>query len=346
MLLIGSRAILRRFPEFRPPKDWDLIGSSEEIRELGKRLPQVSVKQADEKFTFQYGNAFVEVANSSTSEYWGRVQREFDGEPLWNEPVLGPLRIAPAEYLLLTKQCGLVYNIYHWHKNLEDLYFLKDRLPVIPEPIAALQPLALEDSRRLFGESHAFGALPRTCHPDIELAPRSAMHREIHAVLESLGIATMVGALAWRGFPEVASDVRAGAMERLLAVEAMVLAAEDFRERGSGHRDSQETEFAIGALRQLCTGCLPVGWRYFCVNHFREILALIPQGFLSRLGDLVDGQKVFPHGMKEGLGCDTATRLLLHPAATGAARLPHVASGTACLKRRAASELSCSPLPE
>ncbi|MGE0324041.1 MAG: hypothetical protein AB7S68_17135 [Polyangiaceae bacterium] len=345
MLLIGSRAIRWHFPDFRPPQDWDLIGSADEIAWLEQRLPSVPTTHPEFKRAFQYDEVVVEVTNASKSAYWAEVLEEFSAAPTIDEDVLGRLHVAPAAFLLLTKQCGLVYGIYHWHKNLEDLYFLRDRIPTIPESVARFQPLALEDSRRMFEDRHTDHPL-RTCHPSTG-GPIDAAHRLLHDELSLVDEAPAVALpSAWAGFPDYPSAERSPLMERLLAEEAMVLAVEDFRARSSGLGVNRTGEFLNRALRELCTGCLPVGWRYFCVNHFREILALVPQGFLSELGDLADGRKVFPRGTGEALSCAPAPVAALHPPATGALRLPRVVGGETCSERRAASAQSCSPLPE
>lgn len=344
MLLIGSRAIRLHFADFRPPKDWDLIGTAEEIAWLERRLPLIETTHPEYKRAFQYGDVVVEVTNSSKSAYWAEVQAEFAASPTVEDEVLGSLCIPHPAFLLLTKQCGLVYAIYHWHKNLEDMYFLKDRLPTIPERLARFQPLALEDSRRMFAEQRAEQSL-RTCHPTLG-GQSSVIHSRLHEAVR-LGESPAVDSpSAWDGFPDQAAAERSRWMERLLAEEAMVIAAEDFRGQWSGPCDGRESEFLNRALRELCTGCLPIGWRYFCVNHFREILALVPEGFLARLGDLIDGQKAFPRGTKDGQRCEPADGAQLCPAATGASKLPRVIGGDACFERRAESERSCSPLPE
>ncbi|MEZ4373399.1 MAG: hypothetical protein R3B07_21430 [Polyangiaceae bacterium] len=210
MLLIGSRAIVVHFPDFRPPKDWDLVGTDDEIARLAERLPLLSTTPGGGKYLFDYGDAHVEVANASRSEYWARVQMQFSAEPTLTEPLLGSLHLAPPAYLLLTKQCGLVYEIFHWHKNLEDLYFLRDRIPSIAPEVAELLPLALEDSKQLFGEGHARFASQRTCEPGAQLKWR-VFHTRLHARV-SLGDERLGSPDAWEGFPSLSNGERPRAM--------------------------------------------------------------------------------------------------------------------------------------
>ncbi|MGE3673156.1 MAG: hypothetical protein AB7K71_26010 [Polyangiaceae bacterium] len=349
MLLFGSRAVSLHFPEFRTPKDWDILAHDDEVAELTKRLPQLDLgTPRSPKFVLAYDGAVVEITRTDHSAYWARVQEEFADEAVLNDPVLGSLHVAPAAYLLVSKYAGLIYHNAHWHKNMEDFLFLRERILEVPEKVRRLIPPSLDNSRAIFGADHERFATPRTCHPSAvgRGSPDRTHHRRLHELIALPGQPAVGDSAAWRAFPNLAEPVRIVRMREVLAEEATVIAAEDFRARGHGSPEEFEHEFVISALRELCTGCLPVGWRYFCVNHFREILALVPQGFLSELGDLADGRKVFPRGTGEALSCAPAPVAALHPPATGALRLPRVVGGETCSERRAASAQSCSPLPE
>jgi hypothetical protein len=287
MLLIGSRAIRIHFPEFRAPRDWDLIGNEEEIAALDRVLPRTKSRQRPEKAHFDYGDVVVEVANATASPYWTTVRETFALEPAFDEPVLGTLHVAPPAYLLLTKQCGLIYQIFHWHKNLEDLYFLRDRVPEIPEHIATLLPGSVDDSRRMFARLHSHRANDVSlCHPLVCDTAVPARHHRLHEVLalENTPLAREPG--AWHGFPELGPEARRQKMRSLLAEEAMVVAAEQYLHPSFGFVSEDETELTRWALRMLAVGKLPEAWRYFTVNHYREIRALIPAGWLARTGVL------------------------------------------------------------
>ena len=98
MLLIGSRAIRHYFPEFRPPRDWDLVGTEQDIARLDQVLPRTDNKRYPAKANFRMGSVLVEVANASVVNYWARVLSLFESEPILEEPTLGKLRIAPHGY--------------------------------------------------------------------------------------------------------------------------------------------------------------------------------------------------------------------------------------------------------
>ena len=70
MLLISSRAIRYHFPDFREPRDWDLIGTDEDIARLDRILERSpSDRQRREKVHYRLDDVLVEVANASVVPY-------------------------------------------------------------------------------------------------------------------------------------------------------------------------------------------------------------------------------------------------------------------------------------
>lgn len=282
MLLIGSRAIRHHLPDFRPPVDWDLVGTEAEIARLDRILLRIAERSRPEKVTFHHQGAIVEVINASVVPYWAKVEAAFAGAPVIDDPALGPLRIPPVGFLLLTKQCGLIYRIYHWHKNLADLYFMRDRVPSIPPEVAALLPDAVADSRRMFAERHVVREGDREpCHPALRGPSDPELHRALHARLRLGHVPAVDEPRAWEGFPERAGDARRQRMIDLFAEEAMVLGAELSR-RPEGSGAASEDQLARWALRTLITCTMPEGLRYFGVNYYREIRERIAPGWLLR----------------------------------------------------------------
>lgn len=288
MLLIGSRAIRHHFPEFRPPRDWDLIGSEEDIARLDGLLPRSPLDtHGGTKTCYSYRGVLVEVARSAMIPYWASVQEAFASEPAIEDPVLGKLAVAPPGFLLLTKQCGLIYHIAHWHKNLEDLYFLRDRIPTIPERVAAFLPQALADSRRMFAEGHRENtSTVESCHPAARGLLYPALHRTLHDRLKLGPGAAIDEPRAWEGFPERPGPERRERMIDLFAEETLVLAAERALLTSKSEEARPEAELTRWALRTLITSTLPEGHRYFGVNYYREIMDRLPQGFLSAIADI------------------------------------------------------------
>lgn len=296
MLLIGSRAIRHHFPEFRPPRDWDLVGTREDIARLDQALPRITHAYLGlDKACYAYGGAFVEVVDVAVIPYWATVCAAFAGGPTIEDPVLGVLGIPPPGFLLLTKQCGLIYHLLHWHKNLEDLYFLRDRIPSIPEHVAALLPLALSDSRRMFAANHRKStSTAEPCHPEARAPLHPRLHRALHDRLALGALAAIDEPRAWEGFPERAGTSRRERMIDLFAEETMVLAAEQSilpSIDGKGHPEAELTRWA---LRSLITSTMPEGLRYFGVNYYREIMERVPQGFLSKVADMESPQPLPP----------------------------------------------------
>lgn len=285
MLLIGSRAILYHMPDFRPPRDWDLVGTDEEIERLDRVLPRIDkMPRRREKAYFRHRDVMVEVANASATPYWGKVVATFADGPSIVEPVLGELRIPPVEYLMLTKHCGLIYHVLHWHKNLEDLYFLRDRIQTIPERVAALLPDTLADSRRMFAERHAKSDLAaQPCHPAATRGPLDpVLHRELHERLKVGAAPAVSEPRAWEGFPERTGEARRARMIDLFAEETAVMAAEHAL-RLTPDRARPEAELIRWAVRMLIVSSMPDSLRYFGVNYYREIVERVPRGWLAAL---------------------------------------------------------------
>ena len=134
MLVYGSRALRYHFPQFREPKDWDLIGTRADVERLDRVLPRRG-HQAQYKVHFEYDSVMVEVDIAEELPFWARALEVFRDAPILDEPVLGPLRVPPPALMLFTKQCGLIYGVVHWHKNLEDLYQLQDWITEVPEEV-------------------------------------------------------------------------------------------------------------------------------------------------------------------------------------------------------------------
>ena len=235
MLLIGSRAILHHFPDFRAPRDWDLIGTEEDIARFDRLLPRSEHHaQRAEKAFYVYGDCLLEVANASVVPYWKTVCDRFADGPVLEEPVLGTLRIPPAAYLLATKQCGLIYRVHYWHKNLEDIFWLKDRIHTVPEDAADLLELTYQDAQRLRAEKHARAARSlRTCHPEVANLPDEALHQALHERSRLVLAANATSASsaagdrsraarqdAWLGFPNEAKEHRRERMIDWFAEEA------------------------------------------------------------------------------------------------------------------------------
>ena len=286
MLLHGSRAVRYHFPQYREPKDWDLVGTRADVERLD-RLLQRRGHQTQQKAHFEYDSAMVEVDIAEELPFWARALDAFRDAPILDEPVLGPLRVAPPAFILFTKQCSLIYPVTHWHKNLEDLYQLREWVTEVPPEARDLQRATQEQSAGLHAETHAQDTRwrPDACHPKLPTQPEPVLHRRLHEQLK-LGAKPLVDSDgAWQAFPQLAGEEKLRNMRLLFAEEAMVLAA-------TLHLQSplQEThppaQLQRAALRRLIQSGLPEAWRYFGVNHYREIAALIPETWLERIAHL------------------------------------------------------------
>lgn len=284
MLLIGSRAIRVHLPSFRLPRDWDLIGTEAEIARLERVLPRSThLASRPDKAFFHFDGAMVEVANASVDAYWTKVLAVFADEPTIDDPVLGRLAIPPLGYLLATKQCSLIYRVLNWHKNLEDIYFIRDRIPTIPENVAALIPDLLAHTRGMYAAKHVHregNAEP--CHPAVPPPPDPAAHLGLHERVK-LGASPLIHEpRAWEGFRDLRGEARRERMIDLFAEETMVMAADRSAAPEPAGKAPTEAQLARWALRTLITSTMPEGLRYFGLNHYREIMGRIPDGWLSQ----------------------------------------------------------------
>ena len=286
MLVYGSRALRHHFPQFREPKDWDLIGTRADVERLDRVLPRRG-HQGLCKVHFEYDSVMVEVDIAEELPFWARALQVFRDAPILDEPVLGPLRVPPAALVLFTKQCGLIYGVLHWHKNLEDLYQLREWITEIPlEAREFLRPIQ-EHSRSLHGEAHArvTRSQPDACHPKMPTQPDAELHRPLHERMK-LGAKPIVDSDgAWQGFPQLHGDEKLHSMRLLFAEEAMVHAA-TLHLRSARQTTHPPTQLKRAALRRLIQSALPEAWRYFGINNYREISALIPETWPERCAEL------------------------------------------------------------
>jgi hypothetical protein len=286
MLVFGSRALRYHFPQFREPRDWDLVGTRADMERLDQVLPRRG-RQAPFKVHFEYDSAMVELDIAEERPFWARAMHVFRDAPILEESVLGPLRVPPPAFLLFTKQCALIYAVRHWHKNLEDVYHLQQWITEVPQEARDLLPVMQEDTRRMHAEAHARAThwQPDACHPKMPTQPDTELHRRLHECMK-LGTKPIVDRDgAWQGFPQLEGDEKLHGMRLLFAEEAMVLAATTHlgSARQTTHRPAQ---LKRAALRRLIQSALPEAWRYFGVNNYREIAAMIPETWVERIAEL------------------------------------------------------------
>jgi hypothetical protein len=289
MLLFGSRALSYSIPEFRKPLDWDVVGTEEDLARLSELLPRhPDKKKTPHKTVFMYEGSPLELVVREPGDYWSVVYDALRGERTIEVPLLGRLIVAPASFCLLTKQISLIYRIHHWHKNLEDIYFLRNYIHSIPPHVEALFAPTQAHSRGYFAQHHmSFPVVPVACHPSLTKQPDPALHGLFHERL-ALGPSPIVAeAGAWKAFPSLPGAERTSKMRQLIAEEAMVFAAHcRYDERGFPGARS-DSELKRYALREIAMSHLPEDWRYFTVNHYREIADLIPENWSVKVQDLV-----------------------------------------------------------
>jgi hypothetical protein len=286
MLVYGSRALRYYFPQFREPRDWDLVGTRADVERLDRLLPRRG-NQSSFKVHFDYESVTVEVDIAEELPFWERALHSFRDAPILDEPVLGPIRVPPPALVLFTKQCGLIYGVVHWHKNLEDLYQLQDWIKEVPPEARELLRPMQEHSRSLHGETHAkvTQSQPDACHPKMPTQPEPELHHRLHELMK-LGAAPLVDRDgAWQAFPQLEADEKLRGMRQLFAEEALVLAA-TLHLQSPVQTTHPPAQLKRAALRRLIQSALPEAWRYFGINNYREIAALMPETWPERISEL------------------------------------------------------------
>jgi hypothetical protein len=286
MLVYGSRALRYHFPQFRAAKDWDLIGTRADVARLDQVLPRLG-RQNQYKVHFDYNSVMVELDIAEELPFYARALDVFRDAPVLEEPVLGPLHVPPPAFVLFTKQCGLIYGVLHWHKNLEDLYQLQEWIKEVPPEVEEFLRPIQEHSRELHAEAHAKAnrTCADACHPKIPVQPEAELHRRLHEHLK-LGAEPLVDRDgAWQAFPRLEGEEKLRNMRLLFAEEAMVLAA-TLHLQSSRQETHSPAELKRAALRRLIQSALPEAWRYFGVNNYRAIADLIPETWAERIVDL------------------------------------------------------------
>ncbi len=289
MLLFGSRALAYTVPGFRDPVDWDVVGTDEDLARIDKLLPRYEGKKpSPNKTVFVYEGCPLELVHSQPGDYWSKVREVFANEKTIDVPVLGRLVVAPAPYCLITKQVALIYRIHHWHKNLEDVYVLRNRILTIPPHIEALLPSTQEHVRNYYAPRHKESlAVPVACHPALPNQPIAPLHGLLHERVSFASRPLAYEKDAWKAFPHLKGADRIDRMHHLLAEEVMTFAAHcRYQERGfpEARTDAELKRFA---LREFAVSHLPEDWRYFLVNHYREIANLVPEDWGKKVADLV-----------------------------------------------------------
>jgi hypothetical protein len=73
---------------------------------------------------------------------------------------------------------------------------------------------------------------------------------------------------------------------RLLFAEEVMVHAATLHLRSARQTTHPPRQLVRAALRRLIQSALPEAWRYFGINHYREISALIPETWLERIAEL------------------------------------------------------------
>lgn len=131
MLLVGSRAARFHYPEFRKPKDYDFIATRQQAESFlanhryidnSSHAKKIRAKVFIDKRPYQFEFDLVEPYHSN------RVFYEDDLSFGTYDKRLGiSYGVASPMTLFILKKSHIVFPI-HWHKNIADYLFLKEKL--------------------------------------------------------------------------------------------------------------------------------------------------------------------------------------------------------------------------
>ena len=256
-VLIGSRALAVCLPGVRPPRDWDVVATSDVARTFG--APDRSWPH---KLHYDVGGTTVEVFLADGSPFYRELVRLEQGGPIVDVPRVGPCHVASLATQFVLKATYIAYPV-HFYKSLRDYHALKALVGALEGQDVALARLGYMHARKRYAATWTDAARrPESCalghHAGRDdWSSHVARHREVarSSSIEA-GWASEAPSAAVLG-PDRSRYVE------ILAEEARVIALEA---RGDARL------FRYG-LRLLITRLLPLPWRYFAADAWPEISA-------------------------------------------------------------------------
>lgn len=142
MLLIGSRAIKYWYPEFRTPKDWDIIAYEDEVSSWIKENKGKILYYKKRTKNGKIRKLLVKMRDKSQIEF-NIVSTESDREIYLFHEINNPacidffgtsVKVCCPMGLFALKKSHTTFPI-HWYKNIEDYHFLRTKLGTLTNPI-------------------------------------------------------------------------------------------------------------------------------------------------------------------------------------------------------------------
>lgn len=133
MLLIGSRAAKYHFSNFRDPVDYDLIATENEINNFLKNKTFKDISKHSKKKVVKINNITFEFEISNkikSSKLFLKKETKFP----FKDSLFGKYFIASPEALLAMKRSHIIFPI-HFHKNINDYHYLKNKISLDKEYI-------------------------------------------------------------------------------------------------------------------------------------------------------------------------------------------------------------------
>jgi len=131
MLLIGSRAARFHYPDFRKPKDYDFIATRKDVESFLSTREHVDNSSHDKKIRakVKVGSKVIQfefdlVESYASSQFLYQADLDFGA---FDKKLGISYGVASPHALFILKKSHIIFPI-HWHKNIVDYLFLKDKL--------------------------------------------------------------------------------------------------------------------------------------------------------------------------------------------------------------------------
>lgn len=275
MIIIGSRAAKYHFPEFRNPKDWDIVASLEEIKAFAEKhkedITSMMPNASGEKMKIMLGKIQTEVEIVEMIES-AQMLYDFDFKDEMN--FFGEnAKVVSPNILFLMKDSHIRYPI-HWKKNIEDYHFFKEKTTAFSNEELMWNKLRKEETK----------ARSKVKAPSLEMSNSDFFRQKKLIVDHYYPHDVYHWAVAYQDkplFTKMKIDHNKAKCEKHLfekmthqeklncvREETMVIALERYI---IPKRKKDLDDAYLSALERVCT-TLTSGWfREFALNHYHEL---------------------------------------------------------------------------
>jgi hypothetical protein len=302
MLLIGSRAAKFWYPDFRQPKDIDLIVSLDEL-EILKSIPNIkTISSKHLKHTFKLNDVMIEaeIADYIPSSLEIKKRNQHQQVALSDLDSL-EVYICKPEFLFLIKKSHITFNI-NWKKNFLDYHFLLKKYDwndhyYLNKDFDYLYKMRYEETKeRNKFKDHNFDKLNEDFFKDgvKRIVPHDLIHDVVkfykRPLFESIKYDLTKAKIDLDLFNKLSYDDKL----KNIAEEVMVLSIErvflPMYLEGKEISDWYFNFHLKETLAKVCNNYLPFDFRMFAIDNFYSILDYIQKHKMMRYLEELKGK--------------------------------------------------------